>query len=205
MLGPGRRIQTAPGLHRIGLAGSNVLIQGILNISLIEASIKVLTRWYYVPARLSVIFPGTSPLCFRGCELEGSMIYTWWTCPHIRSFWQKVFCTVSIITKKVIAPNPNIALLNGKIEALPKFRQTLVYFILLGAKVTITKAWKKPNVSFLGFKRKVSWTMAQEQIVAKLNDKSGNFYDTWEPWAIYCNIPLLLGMSQVSKRAQTPQ
>lgn len=49
--------------------------KGILNIFLIEASLKVLTRWYYVPSRLARICPGTSPLCFRGCEMEGSMFH----------------------------------------------------------------------------------------------------------------------------------
>lgn len=81
--------------------------KGILNASLIEASLKVLTRWYYVPSRLAVIYPGTSPLCFRGCELEGTMLHILWTCPRMRYFWQKVFRTINSTTNETVAPDPN--------------------------------------------------------------------------------------------------
>lgn len=65
--------------------------KGILNISLIEANVKLLTIWYYVPSRLATIYPEASPLCFRGCNLVGSMFHIWWTCPRIRSYWNKFF------------------------------------------------------------------------------------------------------------------
>lgn len=102
--------------------------KGIFNISLIEASLKVLTRWYYVPSRLVLIYPGTSPLCFRGCELEGTMLHIWWTCPCIRTFWQKIFRTVSSLTNKTVSPNPDIALLDHSIPNLHKHAQVLSFF-----------------------------------------------------------------------------
>ena len=34
--------------------------KGILNTCLIEASLKVMFRWYYVPSRLARMFPGSS-------------------------------------------------------------------------------------------------------------------------------------------------
>lgn len=204
MLEPGRLRLAALGPLRSGSAHPSGHIKGILNISLIEASLKVLTRWYYVPARLAVIFLGSCPLCYRGCELEGTMLHTWWTCPRIRSFWQKVFRTISSITKALVTPDPNIALLNRCIPALDKYSQTLAYFVLLGAKITIAKAWKQPTVSFRGFKRKVSWIMAQEQIVAKLHDQVVNFSETWEPWSMYCGISILPGVPQGPMQTLTP-
>lgn len=65
--------------------------KGILNTSLSEACLKVITRWYMTPYRLSRIFPSASPLCFRGCHLVGTMSHIWWDCPRIRDFWNKVF------------------------------------------------------------------------------------------------------------------
>lgn len=51
--------------------------KGIINVSLIEANVKVLTRWYYVPSRLATIYPDSSPLCYRGCNLVSSMFHMW--------------------------------------------------------------------------------------------------------------------------------
>lgn len=42
-----------------------------INTSLIEANYKVLMRWYMVPTRIAECFPGVSPVCFRGCGMEG--------------------------------------------------------------------------------------------------------------------------------------
>ena len=168
--------------------------KGIMNVGLIEASLKLLVRWYYVPSRLARMFPGTSPQCFRGCELGGTMYHTWWSCPRIRAFWKKVFWATGALLGTVISPQPNVALLNQCIPGLPKLSQSLAFFILLGAKMTIAKAWKKPSVSFLAFKRKVSWIMSQEQIVAKCADQSEKFRSVWEPWATYCEMSLLPGI-----------
>lgn len=89
--------------------------RGILNISLIEANLKILTSWYYVPSRLAVIYLEASPLCFRGCDLEGTMFHIWWTCPRVRFYWKKVFHTLRKITGTTASPDPSIALLNRKI------------------------------------------------------------------------------------------
>lgn len=75
----------------------------ILNTSLIEASLKVLTRWYMTPSRLSSIFPSESPLCFRECQMMGSILHVWWDCTKIRSVWNKIFpypyCTHAVLIK----------------------------------------------------------------------------------------------------------
>lgn len=168
--------------------------KGIYNISLIEASLKVMARWYYVPAKLAMFYPGTSPSCFRDCKLEGTMLHVWWTCPRIRTYWKKIFCMMGSLLNIRIAPDPTIALLNHTILNLPKSSQKLAFFILLGAKITLAKAWKRRTVSFQCCKRKVTWIMSQEKIVAKLLDTVEKFNIIWEPWARYCNISLYPGM-----------
>lgn len=144
--------------------------KGIMNISLIEASIKVFTRWYYVPARLARIYPDASPLCYRGCGLEGTMPHIWWTCPRIRSYWNKFFHMLRKVAGVAVPQDPTYALLNNMVKNLPKHTQQPVLFMCLGAKLAIMKAWKKPIVLILATKRKISWIMSQEQIVAKLLD-----------------------------------
>lgn len=43
--------------------------KGIMNISLVEAIIKVFTRWYDVPTRLTMMFPNVSPYATVGATM----------------------------------------------------------------------------------------------------------------------------------------
>lgn len=87
--------------------------KGIVTISLIEANVKVLMRWYLVPTRLAVMFPTSSPLCFRACQALGSMLHIWWGCPKIRGFWNKIFYLIRRVTGIPVTKSPQIALLNA--------------------------------------------------------------------------------------------
>lgn len=90
----------------------------------------------------------------------------------------------------MISLDPTIALLNWKILMIAKHLQALTFYILLGVKIMLARAWKPPTISFRAAKRKISWIMLQEHLVAKLQDKFGKFEAIWEPWASYCNISL---------------
>lgn len=107
-----------------------------------------------------MIYLQASPLCFRGCKLEDTMFHIWWTCPHIRSYWNKVFHTLSKIIALTISPDPTIALLNCKIPMIYKHMQAITFYHLPGAKITLARAWKKPTL-FRAAKRKISWIMSQ--------------------------------------------
>lgn len=86
--------------------------KGISKISLIEANLKVLTRWYLFPTRLANMFPSSSPQCFRGCHLLDSMLHVWWKCLKIRGFWNKIFYLIHKVTSHLIPKSPSLALLN---------------------------------------------------------------------------------------------
>ncbi|XP_018421345.1 PREDICTED: uncharacterized protein LOC108794750 [Nanorana parkeri] len=125
---------------------SRVTTRGLLNVSLSEANFKVFSRWYLVPSRLALMYPGTSPLCFRGCALEGTMYHIWWTCPRIRNFWGGVFNLIFRVVGIRVPRDPRLALLNDTIPETPKHTRRLINFIVLAAKVTIAKTWKTPRV-----------------------------------------------------------
>lgn len=65
--------------------------KGMVNTTLMEANLKIITRWYMVTEPLVNIFPNTSPLCFRGCNILDTFFQTWWECSRIRGFWNKIF------------------------------------------------------------------------------------------------------------------
>ena len=163
-------------------------IKGYVNVSLIEANIKMYTRWYLVPVKLTSMYPTTSPLCFRGCHGLGSMIHIWWECPKIRGYWNKVFNIIRRVTGCNLHQSPTIALLNGMLPLTSKVTRKLILYIMTGARITLAAAWKKTNVSILYMKRKVTWIMEQEKRVCSMLDKSTLFYEIWEPWLEYMGI-----------------
>lgn len=164
--------------------------KGILNISLAEADLKVISRWYLVPTHPAKFYPRSSPLCFRGCGHLGSLLHIFWECPRIRGYWKKIFNLIRKVTGKTVPQNPIIALLNQKIPKLPKSDQIPIHFILIGAKLTIARAWKSPKVSFYLTKYKVSWIMYKEKISNIILDKIEKCKWTWELWAHYIGVSL---------------
>lgn len=101
--------------------------KGILNVSLIEANVKVITRWDMVPLRLSRVYPFSSPLCFRECNSLGIMYHIWWECQRLRVFWNKFFALIQKISEILVPQQPRIALLNEPIENLPRCKQRLIF------------------------------------------------------------------------------
>lgn len=71
--------------------------------------------------------------------------------------------------------DPTIALLNHKVDETPKHIQSLIFYVLLGAKITISMAWKKTKPSLVETKQNISWIMSQEKIMTKLKAKVCRF------------------------------
>lgn len=164
-----------------------------MNTFLIEASIKVFIRGYYVPARLAKIYPDTSPLCYRGCNHVGDMLHIWWACPHIRRYWNKLFQIVWKVSGVSVLQDPTYALLKHRVKDTHKHIQSLILSMFMGARILIAGAWKKSMVSISATKWKILWLMSQEQIVSKLWDTVPRFEKVWEPWALDVQFPLFPG------------
>lgn len=165
--------------------------KGILNISLIEASLKVLTRLYLTPTRLVSIYPSADPLCFRGCQLIGSMVHIWWECHRIHSFWNKIFNLISKVTKCTVPRSPSVALLNVHMPQISKCKQQLIHFILLGAKLTIARDLETAKYYH---NYPISWIMSQEKLASILADTAQKCENTWEPWALFVGVSLTPGI-----------
>lgn len=136
------------------------------------------------PARLAIIYPSADPLYFWGCQLMGTLAHIWWGCPRIRCFWRKFFNLIRRVTGCEITRSPEVALLNSHIPKISKYNRKCIHVILLGAKLTIAKAWKQPSVSINAVKRKVA-------II--LSDTAHKFETIWEPWAQVVEISIIPG------------
>lgn len=76
-----------------------------------------------------------------------------------------------------------------------KNTQSVIFYMLLGAKITIARNWKRPSVLFSAVKHKISWIMAQEKIISILHDKTYKFDLIWDPWIMFINTPIHPGGS----------
>lgn len=166
--------------------------KGMVNVSLMEANLKVISHWYLDPSHLANIFLNSSPLFFRRCDFLGSFFHTWWECPQIRGFWNKIFCLPCKIMGQSLPKTPELALLNSKTFGCSKSLWKRIYFILLGAKIMIACALKQHSVSFAAAKQKILWIMIQEKTANLILDTSDKFDVVWEPWKKYLKWPLWL-------------
>lgn len=129
-----------------------------------------------------------TPLFFN-CGHVGSILYIWWEFPKIRGLSNRIFHTIRKITGLPIRKSSQFTLLNFPCPGAPKLVQRLIMFILLGAKLTIAKAWKQLTVSFLLVKGKISWIMVQEKTVSILLNTADKHEATWESWSRYLSLP----------------
>lgn len=77
------------------------------------------------------------------------------------------------VTGLAVPKTPEIALLKSRPLDCSRSLRTLTHVILLGAKIMISRSWKRPGVSFAAAKRKISWIMVQEKTVSILQSTAG--------------------------------
>lgn len=94
------------------------------------------------------------------------------------------------VSEVLVLQPPRIALLNEPIEHLPHSKQRLLFFMLLAAKRSIARSWKKASVSMSLFRRKVFWIMLNEEIAGVINVTAKRFETIWSPWADYVHVKL---------------
>lgn len=103
---------------------------------------KISLRWYLTPARLSSFNPKNPNTCWRCKSSIGDMFHVFWSCPSLRTYWEKIFRLISTITHIEITPSPALAILNLTIEDIPfPFRHVTTH-ILLAARLNLTRQWK---------------------------------------------------------------
>lgn len=60
------------------------------------------------------MFPSISPSCDRCSQGPASLAHMFWNCPHITTYWNTTFQTLSKILKKQLKPDPIWALFGVK-------------------------------------------------------------------------------------------
>lgn len=105
-----------------------------------EMAYKVLTRWYYTPSRPQMMFPGTSGLCFRGCQLPGTFRHIFWNCRLLSLVWKGVTAVVSAIAGTPLQLTVSMVLLGATIPGILRKEECLIHTICISTLWAIARS-----------------------------------------------------------------
>ena len=107
-----------------------------------ETHQKLLLRWYLTPYRLSRVYHGTSPLCWRQCGEVGTLIHIMWSCPKLSHLWSGVWGIARDILNTLGPLTPGLAVLSLELDNIPVFCRRVVSNLLLATRLVILRHWK---------------------------------------------------------------
>ena len=178
----------------LGETFSPIQSQNIINLALKssrctkiqELNYKILTRWYYTPARLNIFFPEMSDRCWRGCGEKGTMLHTFWGCPIIRQFWETVRRITQEFTEYQIPDDPSFFLLHHTEIPPVGYMGSMICHLINAAKSCIATKWKDsmaPPISM--WLKKVRKIGIMEKLLPRTIDKKEQIKMIWAPWELF--------------------
>lgn len=151
-----------------------------------ETSYKVLTNWYFTPARLHAWYPETSEACWRCGSEKGVMLHIWWNCPLIRAFWDGVCSRIHAITETEIVFSPECCLLHISNYSLSRYKKSVVRHMLNAANTIIPRHWKTTHTPTLAeWLSEVGSLYRMEETVAMTTERTDKFHKIWRAWFIF--------------------
>lgn len=151
-----------------------------------ETSYKVLTNWYFTPARLHAWYPGTSEVCWRCGAEKGTMMHIWWECSHIRNFWDEVCSRIHAITETELELSPECCLLHVSNYSLSRYKKSVVRHMLNAAKTIIPRHWKSTHTPTLAeWFSEIDSLYRMEETVAMAGERTDKFHKLWKSGFIF--------------------
>lgn len=101
-----------------------------------------------------------------------TLIHTLWDCPHLKSFWNKIFTLISKVTDCLTKPNAALALLNIGVDVFPdKFRSMVIHILFIDRLMILWK-WRGSLVSNISdVKTRMNLTASYEHCLAPQLEK----------------------------------
>ena len=148
-----------------------------------EMNYKLITRWYNTPDKMGRIQVESSRLCWRGCQMVGTIAHIWWECPKIKVFWSEVIELISKITKIDIPLDPWKCMFHGTHMSVKQYKKTLLPHLLNSAKSLIPFNWQKEEApSRKDWLLKVEKIRKLEQLRTWEEEEQGNEEEIWDEW-----------------------
>lgn len=151
-----------------------------------ETSYKVLTNWYFTPARLHAWYPEATDVCWRCGAETGTMLHIWWECSHIRNFWDEVCAQIHAITETELEFSPECCLLHLSNYSLSRYKKSVVRHMLNAAKTIIPRHWKSTHtLKLTEWLSQVDSLYRMEETVAMASEITDKFHKLWKSWFIF--------------------
>lgn len=107
-----------------------------------ESIFKIHTRWYKTPEKLKRINPKFPKTCWKCHENEGTMYHQWWGCKKAKKYWNMMHENIVKVLGYEIVKLPELYLLGLKMENIPTSDRTVLWYIILAARILYAKFWK---------------------------------------------------------------
>lgn len=155
-----------------------------MSVSYKENIYKMLYRWHLPLARLSKMFPGTSPVCWKCNAAMGTYFHSWWTCPRAKEYWARIQKWILEIIGCRIDLNPETFLLGMKPENLNKSNWYLALHIIIAARISFAQEWKSKNIpSEATLIAKIMDCAEADKLTGLLRDRQeSGLYRSWDRW-----------------------
>lgn len=157
-----------------------------ISSSIQETSYKILTNWYFTPAKLHAWYPEITDTCWRCGSGRGNMMHIWWDFPLLRNFWDNICTQIYTITKSKLKLMPECCLLNICNYSLSKYKKSVVRHMLNTAKSIIPKHWKNTQVPTVE-----EWLLAMDSIykmeetATMASENTEKLRKLWRSWYIF--------------------
>lgn len=148
-----------------------------------EAGFKIMSQWYYTPARLQQMFPQSSDLCWRCGEEAGTLLHIFWSCKRLSPFWSEVHRITQKFTDRELPKSPEFFLLHHHEIPSKAYRKSILPLLSTAAKSCIPLLWKQtePPVVALWLK-KIADIYNMEDLIVTEKGNSEKFLKKWYYW-----------------------
>lgn len=131
-----------------------------------ESGYKLLTRWYRTPGTLHKMYPDCPDQCWRCGERGENLLNVFWSCPRIRSYWERIASQLNRFTDHQIPGGPSFLLHHNP---FPKhsYKSSVLPHLLNAARSCVAEYWKRPDPPTLStWLEKVNDIMRMETMIS---------------------------------------
>lgn len=108
-----------------------------------EQNHRLVHRWYLAPAKLALMYPDSSPKCWRKCGQRATLLHTFWYCKTLSPLWNKVPQIIKLLYGTGVALTSAMALLLVDMNVFPARCRTVIIHLLLSTTICIAAYWKQ--------------------------------------------------------------
>uniref|UniRef100_A0A803K2X3 Reverse transcriptase domain-containing protein n=1 Tax=Xenopus tropicalis TaxID=8364 RepID=A0A803K2X3_XENTR len=140
--------------------------------------------------KLHKLFPDCSPLCWRNCGAQGTLIHIFWECPLLQQLWTEIANMINHLLGFSVPKGISTFLLGKPFDKMHKCTQALLNQILTATRLAIASKWKSTVIPTIAeVKQKVNNNRLFESRISFIQNKTANYLRIWSIWELRGYVP----------------